>query len=128
MSSDADRTIVYRSVVHKRQAEAAVESMAEEMRTHRRISEILGLSGRTYAEQIIDLGDDSYVVAVANAIGKEGRTLYAVIVSGERVHALYETKDLALLSYVARDYRGMEQSALIYGAARMLADQARSER
>lgn len=122
----ADRTTIYQYAVQLLQAEAAVEIVNAQLAESRKVDAILGLSSKptngvhVRSARVIDLGHDSYVVEIENALGREGQTLYDVIVEGKRTHALYETADLALLAYVGRAHSGMELSALVYGAARLL--------
>lgn len=122
-ASEDQAVLTFPNFPAKLQAEAAIDAWVEETNENLKVNRILGLdrTGPTRSGDIIRLGSGSYVVEVLNAIGRKGQTLWAVIVDGERTHALYETKDLALLAYVARGTRSdMERSALAYGAARLL--------
>lgn len=121
---DADRTIVFPHAGFKRHAEVAIERADKESAQRRRVAEILHLDGHRRGIErvgdILDLGDDNFVVEVVNALGKRDRIMFCVVLDGEQTPFLYETRDMALLAYVGRSHTGMSLDALVRGAARML--------
>ena len=115
--------IVFPNSMGRRFAQATLDREYEHYTLMSRVDTILGLDGHAPARsgQVIELGDDGFVVEIINALGERDRILWSVVLDGVHLTRLFETKSAALLGYLeAKNNNGKVDYSTHTAAARVL--------